>query len=303
MPSYVNLNVINNVSNSTNPATGNSYIADLVGAVRNGFLSCSFTRTVQSGSINDLNTLPSITGQAQAITYDIFAFNDGLQATHPLFIKVEYRTSFEVNSLGLSIEMGSAHNNSGSIISTDKIVGGHSTYSNGGAGTPGVDKIYASGDGSYITMTSLVNTANSCQVIVCERFYDQYGQPTGSGFHMISTRSGNVIGGTNIYLVQQATKYGEAPPTSEIYNVVHSRPGRVPSIYGGNLILGLVYPFLGKPMNPSPNILFGESTTFPTTYSTIDYTVYGQQYTYINTGGTLSVDQRISSNGRWLVRI
>lgn len=300
MPSYVNLAATTSTTASINPTTGNTYLADTINQYRNMFLSCSFIRTVQSGSPDDLNTLPSVTTGNIFITYDIFAFNDSWQATQPLFIKIEYRSSLYSNTVQLVAEMGSVHNNSGSIVSTDKIALG-STTNNYGEAVAVIDKIYASGDGSYIAIANTVTHTPSCQVLLCERFYDQYGQPTGSGFHMVNVRSGATF--DQALVAQQATMYGEAAPTAEQYNVVHTRPNRVPSIYGGNLILGLVYPFVGKPMNPSPNLLFGESTTFSTNYSTVEYSVYGQPNTYINTGGVLGTNQRIVSNGRWLMRI
>lgn len=298
MPSYINLNASTSTTGSINPATGNKFIADTITQYRDMFLSCSFIRTVQFGSEDDLSTLPSVDAFNTFIAYDIYAFNDSWQSTHPLFVKIEYRSSYTPNSVQMVAEMGSAHNNSGSIISADRIALGSQT-GNGGAAVPTTDRIYASGDGSYIVIANTPTYNRSCQVLLCERFYDQYGQPSGSGFHMVNTRSANAVS----FVLQQATMYGQTPPAAEQHNVIHTRPSRVPAIYGGNLILGLVYPFVGRPMNPSPNLLFGESTTFNTNYSSMQYNVYGQQNTYLNTGGTLGIDQRIVANGRWLVRI
>lgn len=298
MPSYANTNVLTNTSGSTNPATGNRYIADLIGAARNGFLSCSLVRTTQSGSVTDLNTLPGATTQLQFQAFDIFAFNDSLQASRPLFLKVGYWTSRDTNSLQLVVEIGSAHNNSGSIISADRVLLGQTPYSSNGPGTPATSRIYASGDGSYIAMASLVDLTNSCQFFVCERLYDQYGNPTGNGFHILHTG----ITTTDPILVQQVSRWGEQPIPKEEYTFVNDKPGRIPAIYGGNLILGKVYPFIGRPLNPSPNVLVGESTTFPTTWSTVNYTMYGQQNRYINTGGTFPAQARGSTPNRLLMR-
>jgi hypothetical protein len=232
----------------------------------------------------------------------MFAFNDSWQATNPLYIKITYTTPGFWPGLSLIVEMGSQQNNSGSITSVDRIVTTAETVSNQGNLLPYTDRIQGSGDGSYISLLMFTNTSTrqyAGQVLLCERWYDRFGQPTGSGFHLVNT--GLAI---STRLTQQASKYGElALPASELYSVVNSRPSRAPAVYNGNLILGLIYPFYDTTLNPTPNLLLGESTTFSTAYSTVEYTVYGTRNTYVNAGGAVfDSRQTVYSNGRWLVR-
>lgn len=300
MPSYSSLDIQLNLSASTNPATGNNYLVDVIGSVRNMFLTCLFTRVEVTGSVDDLTTLSTPTTANSLIAYDVFAFNDSWQASHPLYVRAEYRTVLTAGGFGVFVEMGSQINVSGSIISADRLVGG-TVPSTTGATTPAQSgSIYASGDGSYISSLMFPTSDRSRQVFVCERFYDAFGQPTGSGFHLLSTgMSGQAS------LQQSATVYGQARPTPETFNAVTTRPSRTPAIYAGNLVLGMVYPFVGKPMYPSRNLLIGESTTFTTLYQTVNYTMYGTSSVYMNAGGTLTRanNHNVYTNARWLVRV
>lgn len=300
MPSYAKINVQLNLSASVNPETGNNYLADVLDSVRNMFLTCSFTRIGVSGSVTDLSTLPAPTLANTLIAYDVFAFNDSWQATHPLYVRVNYRTGVHRASPCFLVEMGSQINVSGSIISDDKLSGETISAAGSTAVNEGSSSIYASGDGSYISSLLCPTNANTNQVFVCERFYDQFGQPTGSGFHFLTSGySGEAI------LRQSATLYGQSPPTAETRTAVVIRPSRVPAIYDGNLVLGMVTPFVGKPMFPSRNLLMGESTTFTSTYQTVNYTMYGTSSVYMNAGNNLSQanNHNVYSNSRWLVRI
>jgi hypothetical protein len=282
-------------------ATTGSDQRTTIANVRNAFLSCSFVRTVQSGSVDDLTTLSTSSVQNTIRTYDIFAFNDSWQATNPLFIKVVYNTGFGATTQQLfycRFSMGTAHNSSGSLTGTSTLTEVTDTVQN--ISSPGTNQpIYATGDGSYMTLF-LYSSADTCaQMAVFERLYDTNGNSTGSGFHMVATNAN----GSNKIIYSQACYYGGTPPAREINSIPCVKPTRAPSTYNGTLLLGTVYPFIGKPLNPSPNILLGDSTTFSTPYATQTYTMYGTTRTYRVGTANLSWDpMRIFVNNRFLLR-
>lgn len=297
MPSY-----FNTVLNPNMQVTAS--MREIIADVRNAFLSCSFVRTVQSGSVDDLTTLtPSLTANGQ-ITYDIFAFNDALQSTSPLFIKVRYTPmgglGSSMASPQLFFQMGTAHDSSGSLTSVDALteVGtavGYSTEPTSGS------SIYASGDGSYMALTFFPES-DEMQIAVFERLYNTNGQPNGTGFHMMATNAVVPSNGKTLY--SQMALNGTAPSLRESVWIPNSRPSREPAIYDGRLVLGLFYPFHGKPYNPSPNILLGTSTDFPTRFMKVAYTVYGTTGTYMYMGSNLDSGNVIQySNGRILMRV
>lgn len=274
--------------------------SESIGNIRNAFLACGFTRTLQSGSVDDLTTLSITPATSTLRTFDIFAFNDIWQATHPLFIRVRYFTgpSSGPSALECYFSMGTAHNSSGSFTGTSTLTEianttnwNHTVQTN--------QPIYASGDGSYMAISIYGNTATTAQLAVFERFYDANGLPTGSGFHMVGTNNNS----TDKIIYSQACYHGQTPPARDSIAIPCLRPTRTPLIYNGNLLLGMIFPFVGKPMNPSPNILIGNSTTFPTAYATSTYTMYGSSRTYIPLSSAYNqTNSQVFPNSRFLLR-
>ena len=280
-------------------ASGSNQIAT-IGNIRNAFLSCSFIRTVQSGSVDDLSTLPSASQADVVRTYDIFAFNDGLQATSPLFIKIQYLTgpSSTPGSFRYNYQMGTAHDSSGSLTGVSTLTTIANT-ANSNTTLATNQPVYASGDGSYMTLAAYSDNSFVAQLSVFERFYDSSGNITGSGFHMVGTNANE----TNKAIYAQACYAGQTPPTRDTVAIPCTKPSRVPSTYNGVLLLGTVYPFIGKPLNPSPNILIGDSTTFPTAYATANYTMYGVNRTYrVLTSAFNQTNSQVFANSRFLLR-
>ena len=271
-----------------------------IGNIRNAFLSCSFIRTVQSGSVDDLTTLPTGSQIDVVRTYDIFAFNDSLQATFPLFIKVLYFTgpTGTPASFRYHYQMGTAHDSSGSLTGVSTLT----TIANTANSSVALAKnqpVYASGDGSYMTLAAYSNSSLVAQLSVFERFYDSSGNITGSGFHMVGTNANE----SSKAIFAQACYTGLTPPTRDTVAIPCTKPSRVPSTYNGVLLLGTVYPFIGKPLNPSPNILIGDSTTFPTAYATANYTMYGTTRNYIVLSSAFNqASSQVFANSRFLLR-
>lgn len=290
MPSY-----FNQVQNPSMQVTAS--LRETITDIRNAFLSCSFTRTLQSGSIDDLNTLTPLTTPHTQYTYDIFAFTDALQSTSPVFIKVRYLSGHGTTAIQIGCQMGTAHDNSGSLAGAERLTEITSTSVQSLGSIVG-SSITACGDGSYMTLAVFPQMAHG-QFFVFERLYDTLGQPTGSGFHMLGT-DGQTSGKT---IYSQVGLVGKAPSTRESSWIPNSRPSRVPATYNGRLVLGLIYPFFGKPYNPSPNILLGTSTDFPNILQSINYTTYGTEKSYIAMGSNFNqTNSQIYTNGRFLLR-
>jgi hypothetical protein len=194
--------------------------------------------------------------------------------------------------------MGTAHNSSGSFTGVSTLTEITNT-ANWSYTVQTNQPTYASGDGSYMAISIHGNQATTAQLAVFERFYDANGLPTGSGFHMVGTNNNS----TAKIIYSQACYYGQPPTTRDSIAIPCIKPSRAPSTYNGNRILGMVFPFIGRPMNPSPNILFGDTTTFPTAYTTTTYTMYGTPRTYIPLSTAHNqTNSQIFSNNRFLLR-
>lgn len=285
MASYVNV-----VANPNMQVTAS--LQETISDIRNAFLSCSFTRTVQSGSVDDISTLIPVAGFNSQIAYDIFSFNDVWQSTHPLFVKVRYMTGHHNTHLQLACQMGSVHNNSGSLIGVDTLTEIVFTAASSSPRTVIPASIHGCGDGSFMSLLAFPQLSRG-QGFVFERLYDINGQPTGSGFHMFGNS-------TEIVFYSQTTLHGAAPATRETAYIPNSRPSRTSGLYDGRLVLGMVYPFAGRPWNPTPNILMGTANDFPNTLQPTRYTMYGtvRDYAAMSAESATTYD-----NNRILLRV
>lgn len=251
-------------------------VSEWIGAVRNAFLSCSFVRIPQSGSVDDLTTLGVRTAQRQQITYDVFAFNDALQATTPLFIRIRYFSGGAPGSMCLNAQMGNAHNGSGSLTGTSvttEIENGSTTAASPVSGA----NVIASGDGSYLTLINTPQDTRSGQVLLFERLYNANGQPVSGGFHLCGTSGGSTVND----FTSQVSYSGSSPAPRQTNGPVFLKPTANPALYDGRLLLGLIFPYAGFPLNPTPNMLLATSTEV-SPYQLLKYTVYGQERTYRN---------------------
>lgn len=267
---------------------------ETISSVRDAFISCGFTRTVQSGSLDNITTLIPLAATNQQYTYDVFAFNDAWQATNPLFIKVRYMSGVGITTVNLFCQMGTAHNSTGSFTGIDTLT----EITNPGTSTVTVvsgSSIHGCGDGSFMTLAVFPQMSTG-QFFVFERLYTTTGQPTGSGFHMIGTDGS---GGASKNLYSQTALYGSAAASRESGFIPNSKSSRSPSLYDGRFVAGLIYPFAGRPFNPTPNILVAFSTDVTTTLQDLRYTMYGAEQQYINLGSNLSF---LYNNGRFLLR-
>lgn len=289
----------NTVANPNMQTTAS--LRETIGDIRDAFSACGFTRTTQSGSVDDLSTLTPRTSVGM-VTYDVFAFTDALQAVSPLFIKIEYYVNGvslpTTSQIGLFAQMGSSIDNSGSFLSINTLTALGNTHGSSTTIVSG-STIHANGDGSYMTLC-VFPQMDSAQFLVFERLYDINGQPTGSGFHMLGTDART---GASKTIYSQMALTGQAPSVRESVWLPNSRSSRAPALYDGRLVLGLMYPFYGKPYNPSPNILIGTSTDFPNTLQSIKYTMYGTERSYIALGSIFNqTNSRIYSDSRFLMR-
>lgn len=83
--------------------------------VHDTLIAAGFVQTTDTGQINLATVLRP--GGAQTVAgYEIFRFNDGLQANRPLFLRVDYATSnFGTNTFTPRVQIGTSTNGAGAL--------------------------------------------------------------------------------------------------------------------------------------------------------------------------------------------
>lgn len=82
-----------------------------------GMESVGLVNTYASGTINTGTVLPPVTTN-QSRGYAVFSFNDTLQSTSPVFIRVEFGMGSATTNASLWFTVGTDHNMSGTLINS-----------------------------------------------------------------------------------------------------------------------------------------------------------------------------------------
>lgn len=102
---------------TTNSCTTDAEFRALVSELQAKFAAVGLVQTADTGQINAVTVLkPTVINTAAG--YDIWTFNDALQATAPVYIKVEYGVTNPSTIFGLWITVGTGSNGAGTLTGT-----------------------------------------------------------------------------------------------------------------------------------------------------------------------------------------
>lgn len=151
-----------------------------VAGIHAQLLAVGLVNTADTGQINPATvTKPSAGGAAQG--YEIWRFNDTLQATVPVFVKFEYGSGATLDRPGLWFTVGSGSNGAGTLIGQ---VGARRSGGSGISKSAGVTlPSYFCGDGSgLVYVTNYDSTNASCGYFgIIDRLRDGAGAPVADG--------------------------------------------------------------------------------------------------------------------------
>jgi hypothetical protein len=273
--------------------------------IANAFANSGWTKCtdVEAGTQANWST---ITGANTSVTvrgYEIWKMGDALQATYPVFLKIEYGGSQTAPQLWWTI--GNGANASGNVTGNTsmryaQVLGGN---------TSGV--AYFSGDTNRFVIVALGNGRTSTYLFGIERAPDANGAPSNEGVLVLTTLSafigdqfawtaatGNTtaleVGTWCIMTPSVNAQVNLIPPTVSqvpIYPIFHTRGG--PYFNPGLNLVGTLSPCVAYSMTAqatSPNAV-------PTGLMTIRY--YGNTHTYLplTAGYMYPPTYRSTSNG------
>ena len=151
-----------------------------VTAISNGFQAL-FTKVTQSGEIN-LSTVSMPASANTSQGFEVYRFNDSLQATAPLYFKIEYGSTSLAVTPGCWLTVGKGADGSGTITSVllaRQLV--FYPYSNSASF---YNSYIGSGDGSCLIFSlfpSAPGIGAQGSYCVVERSRDSNGNPTAAG--------------------------------------------------------------------------------------------------------------------------
>lgn len=214
------------------------------------FTAGGLVQTSDTGQIN-LSTVLFPTSTNTFSGYQMFRFNDALQSTLPIFLKINYYRGGTGNAIRLDITTGTVTNGAGTLSGQLSTLQSVSI-----AGSVTVQTCYTSGDGSrFATAWGLpyVSSGSAGVFILIERLRDANGANTADGFFLLCNQGSTLSGGS-------AMTSHEVVPAS---GVIIQTNGLIPCwpwmgsslSTGGNLYMTALSPFSNQLHNPCTGLM------------------------------------------------
>lgn len=257
----------------TNTITGDAAFRAWGSAYAAKWASMGLVQTADTGQIN----WATVTQPAAINTvagYEIWRMNDALQATAPIFLKIEYGTGAATANGSLWIQLGNGSSGAGAlsgVLSTRQQVQCTATV----AAIPH----YWSGDTNRACVAVIGASAATSMSVGWERTVDATGVVSGEGALL-------VYRGTSAW-GQQAWNQAIGPYTAT-WETSLGCMGAAVAPFGVTGLQVAIYPIYhnkGVFCNPGYNYMAYENATIGA-LSTISFNVYGAAHTYITLGST-----------------
>lgn len=144
-------------------------------------LAAVLTRVVTTGDIN-WSTVLAPTAFNQYRGFEIYALNDSLQTTHPVFMKIEYGASSQsTSSYGLRVTLSKAVDAAG--VQSNIFFGPTEILQSGNNVTP-VTCYATNGANSGLGIMIAPNTSTNVGMLLIERSRDELGAITGDALYV-----------------------------------------------------------------------------------------------------------------------
>lgn len=263
-------------SDSQNPEnTSDATFRAWGSAVKAGLAAVGLTQTADAGQIDWLTvTAPVAVDTVQG--YEIWRFSDSLQATSPVYIKIEYGSGAAALRPAIWIQVGDGSDGAGALTGATSTRQRCSTAANAAVAKP----MRFSGDTNRIQMHLFYDstTVNYTIFVAIERTKDATGADTGDGVLIHC----NVGGGGGSQWRQQYFQCGIGPTTQEArWGVLAPTFGTGSA--GGNFAVYPVFCAAGVYLNPPIGVI-GAFNADVVTGNTVALTVYGSSHTYFCCG-------------------
>jgi hypothetical protein len=249
------------------------------------FAAIGLVKTSDTGQI-DWTTVLKPSGSNIKMGYEIWRFNDALQATKPVFIRIDFGSGLSTNYPGLWVTVGTATNGAGTLtgqVGATRPVPANST-------TTG--PTYCSGSSSRLNLASNTGAGASFLLISVERTKTGAGVDTGDGIVRYANSSAQGLG------YQLVPFVGTIPAEATSNPALDSNLGGVSSL-GPDVMLSPTVAFYGKPLFASWCIY---KNTEITGLTPITFTHLGATRTYMPLGGnSVSASNNLQTTGGYAI--
>ena len=204
-------------------------------AISDSLQAVGIVKTADSGQI-DWATVAAPTAANTQMGYEIYRFNDTLQSTAPVFIKIAFGSaSSSPNNTALWISIGTGSNGSGTLTGGILPEQQNPVNANGAATTH-----YISGSSNRFVIAIQGASSSNHMILTVERTHNSSGSDTSSGVmvnrmassvdsqHYILFSDSSVVTTSQIMCLTPAGMSGAKSPDINLYPVRFFTPGEGP---------------------------------------------------------------------------
>lgn len=238
-----------------------------------------WVQTADTGQANPATiTTGGITTANTKFGYTIYRMNDALQATTPVFIRVDFGNGTTASVPGMWFTIGQSTDGSGNITNVRTVPSSSAVPTSGGVTTTGTHTSYGSANVNRISAGLFNISTSSIRILgfTIERTHDANGNDTPYGL---------IVTGT--YPTTIATRWGNAwvvvlapigqPPIDEGLNYI--LPSANPGTYGSDAPVGVHVPSAGVALYPSKEVCAVKTSDFAAE-GAFSMTLYGSSINY-----------------------
>jgi hypothetical protein len=237
------------------------------------FAAIGLVKTADTGQI-DWSTVLKPSGGSTQRGYEVWRFNDALQATKPVFIRIDFGAGLFANIPGILVTVGTGTNGAGTL--TGQLSPAKALSASGIVATA---PSYCSGSSSRLNLVTNYSTVASTMLLCVERTKTGAGVDTGDAIVRLRNTNNDGLGYQMIPFVGLVTSDATLNPALD------SNVGGLSSL-GSDVMLSPTIVFYGKPLFASWCIY---KNTEITALTPITFTHLGATRTYMPLGGPLLV--------------
>ena len=165
---------------NTTPSNASSVLfREWGGGISAALSAIGLVKTSDTGQINWTTVLAPI-GGSQSMGYEIYRFNDSLQATYPIFVKVEYGSGSTTAYTGIWWTIGAATDGAGTLSQLLSVRAQQTSAAASTTAAKSYASMLANGSGFALALWPSLGS-NYSRFVIVERSCDSSGVPNGNG--------------------------------------------------------------------------------------------------------------------------
>lgn len=262
--------------------------------VRDTFL-LGWIQTGDAGQMNFATVLTPAAGNTKQ-GYAIFRMDDALQATSPVYIRVDFGGGATAVTVGMWITIGTGSDGAGNIT-TKRFDGGATAAPTvtWGSSSAAASTSFGSAANNRVHVGLFATTGTTQIIMNIERTKDSSGADTGDGLYFYYNNTTNM--NKMLYVVLGSA----TQPTAETgFQYVLSTNN--PSSFGGEIGIAIPIPMKGYGQPPGYGLVIVRSSDFGS-LSSFSVTMYGTAITYQQMGALTVINATGSADGTSRVAI